>query len=391
MLYLPSLSVLAVDFAPWSLVAWMVKPTHGFALMSRICPLIVPVWAAARGADANASAATRIAVGTTDLLKIFMLHSPFRRGSWSRTSEPFRPIIALVPAGFQACLPWAGVPASCAVFPVGLAPRRNHSPVRNRIGGACFSKRPQAQQATVASAASHLFVLVARPRQIQWCAKLQAAPDDFAFLQRDDRRDHFYLRLWPRSYAYQILENFVVFRSAIRIARAVFRHRSNVNRARADRFRPTHRHGKKMRVAKWHVRYRNRAAMRAGRAQLVFRYGNLFVCQRGPTNRAEMVELHHQPFAHAVEIRDVFESPPLAPLRSLPVACMKQGDVSRAMALTRNRRADAGVHSPAQQHHRFSHVTHLFVFLFASLRSYLFTSSFLNSLRRRIPNKLVQL
>src|SRR5690349_5136292 len=81
MLYLPSLSVLAVDFAPCSLVACTVNPAQGFALMSIICPLIVPVWAAARGADANASAATRIAVSKTDFLKIFMPHSPFRRGS----------------------------------------------------------------------------------------------------------------------------------------------------------------------------------------------------------------------------------------------------------------------------------------------------------------------
>src|SRR5689334_4889542 len=91
MLYFPSLSVLAVDFAPWSLVAWMVKPTHGFALMSIICPLIVPVWAAARGADANASAATRMAVSTTGLLKMFMLQSPFRRGSWPGIPGPFSP------------------------------------------------------------------------------------------------------------------------------------------------------------------------------------------------------------------------------------------------------------------------------------------------------------
>src|SRR5690348_10299401 len=159
MLYLPSLSVLAVDFAPWSLVAWMVKPTHGFALMSRICPLIVPVWAAARGADANASAATRIAVSTTGLLKIFMLHSPFRRGSWSRTSGPFSTHyrscprrIPSLPALGRAC------PLPARFLPVGSAPCGNHTPVRNRVGGSCFRKRAQAQQATVARAASHLFV-----------------------------------------------------------------------------------------------------------------------------------------------------------------------------------------------------------------------------------------
>jgi hypothetical protein len=43
--------------------------------MSMICPLTVPVWAAARGVEKRAAA--RIAVPITDLLKIFMLHSPF--------------------------------------------------------------------------------------------------------------------------------------------------------------------------------------------------------------------------------------------------------------------------------------------------------------------------
>src|SRR5438045_4532041 len=80
-----------------------------------------------------------------------------------------------------------------------------------------------------------------------------------------------------------------------------------------------------------------------------------------------MVKLHHQPFGCAVEIRDFLEGPPLAPLRPLSVACMKQRNIPRAMPFARNGRADAGVHSPAQQHDRFSRFTHL---LFFSLLRY---------------------
>src|SRR5437660_5561357 len=89
MLYLPSLSVLPSCFAPCSLTASTVKPAQGFPLISRICPLTDPVWAAARGANTETSAATRIAASPTDLLKIFMLHSPFCEGAAPESPEAF--------------------------------------------------------------------------------------------------------------------------------------------------------------------------------------------------------------------------------------------------------------------------------------------------------------
>src|ERR1051325_9334473 len=103
MLYLPSLSVLASSFAPCSLTASTVKPAQGFPLISRICPLTDPVCAAARGVNTETSAATRTAASTTDLLKIFMLHSPFCEGAAPESPERFRSIISLVPVGFQVC------------------------------------------------------------------------------------------------------------------------------------------------------------------------------------------------------------------------------------------------------------------------------------------------
>src|SRR5215469_10204411 len=88
-----------------------------------------------------------------------------------------------------------------------------------------------------------------------------------------------------------------------------------------------------------------------------------------------MIEVHHHPIVHAVEIRNLLKGPSLAPLRSLSVGCMKDRNIPGAMPLARNGRAHARVHSPAQQHHRFSLVAHRIVFFpcfFTSLLHYLF-------------------
>src|SRR5438034_8660078 len=158
MLYLPSVSVLPSCFAPCSLTASTVKPAQGFPLMSRICPLTDPVWAAARGVNTETRAATRIAASTTDLLKIFMLHSPFCEGAAPESPERFRPIISLVPAGFQVCL--------LSASPASSTPCGNHAPIWNRVGGSCFRKCAQTQQATVAGAASRLFLLRSEERRV---------------------------------------------------------------------------------------------------------------------------------------------------------------------------------------------------------------------------------
>ncbi len=94
--------------------------------------------------------------------------------------------------------------------------------------------------------------------------------------------------------------------------------------------------------------------MRARGTQFIFRNGNAFVRKRGPANRTKVIELHDKPFAHAVEIRDVIERAPLAPLSELAVAGVQQGDVRCTMAFAGNRRAHAGVHPPAQKHNCFS-------------------------------------
>src|SRR5215469_6311935 len=89
-----------------------------------------------------------------------------------------------------------------------------------------------------------------------------------------------------------------------------------------------------------------------------------------------MIEVHHHPIVHAVEIRNLLKGPSLAPLRSLSVGCMKDRNIPGAMPLARNGRANARVHSPAQQHHRFSLMAHRIVFFPCSLGPYFVASFF---------------
>ena len=84
--YFPLLSVFVSCLAPWSLTACMLKPTQGLPSTSRICPLIAPSCAAARGASKLASAAITITASAHDLSNRFMLHSPFSRGSAARSA-----------------------------------------------------------------------------------------------------------------------------------------------------------------------------------------------------------------------------------------------------------------------------------------------------------------
>src|SRR5258706_8733271 len=111
------------------------------------------------------------------------------------------------------------------------------------------------------------------------------------------------------------------------MAGAVFCYCAYVNRPGSNRSRTAHRRGKKMRVSKGTVGYGNRAAMRARRAQLIFREGNAFVRERGSANRAKVIELHGQPFVHAVKIRNVIERATFALLSALAVAGMEHGNV----------------------------------------------------------------
>jgi hypothetical protein len=67
-----------------------------------------------------------------------------------------------------------------------------------------------------------------------------------------------------------------------------------------------------------------------------------------------MIELHNQPLAvpHSIEVRDLRKGPSFPFRGPLPITGMQQGNIPRAMALTRNRRRDTRVHPSAKKHHR---------------------------------------
>src|SRR5258708_31410550 len=173
MAYLPSLSVFASCFTPWSLTARTVRPAQGFAFRSKITPLIDPVCAEAPGARTETNAPTMSAADTKKLSALFMPISPFkqRRGLCCppRRRAPIISELDLMPSLRLCCY---------------------RSPEGNWIRYPSFSECPQAQQATVASATGCIFALIAGPRQMQWGPELDAAPNYFTLLQFDHRRDN---------------------------------------------------------------------------------------------------------------------------------------------------------------------------------------------------------
>jgi len=128
--------------------------------------------------------------------------------------------------------------------------------VRNRIRYSRFSKRAQAQQATVASATGCIFALIARPRQMQ---------------RRPKPTPRRMISLFLSVITGVTISMFVSGRVPTRTnlgtpgntracnpdIRSCLRQPLRCIYLRTDRFRPAHRHGKKMRIAKWHIGHGN--------------------------------------------------------------------------------------------------------------------------------------
>jgi hypothetical protein len=66
-----------------------------------------------------------------------------------------------------------------------------------------------------------------------------------------------------------------------------------------------------------------------------------------------MIQLNYQPSMDVIKIRDGFEGPTLARLRTLSVTGVQQRDVLRAMCLYRNGGTYARIHAATQKHHCF--------------------------------------
>src|SRR5262249_26038967 len=110
--------------------------------------------------------------------------------------------------------------------------------VGDRIAQSRLTEPAQTQRATVAFAAGHVFALVTRPAQFERRAELGAEPHYFAFAEVNDWRDNLDLRLRLRADVNAPLERFVVFGTAIGIARTVFGDRADVDSVGADDLGP---------------------------------------------------------------------------------------------------------------------------------------------------------
>ena len=188
---------------------------------------------------------------------------------------------------------------------------------------------------------------------MQWGPELDSAPNDFALLQRDHRRDNFDSCFRACTGANQFLKCPVIFGPAVRVAGAVLGNGADINSFRANGLRPAHCYGEKMGVAKRHVGYGN-LAVGPTNTQLVFGHGNLLIRQSGAPYGAEVVELHDQPFADSIKVGDVREGTALAGLCALPITRMEGRDFPGTVALARDGSSNAGIHSPAQQHYGLS-------------------------------------
>ena len=82
--------------------------------------------------------------------------------------------------------------------------RGDSQPVRDGVRHSCLRKCLQSEQATIARSASLVFILVARPSQMQRCAQIDTAPDNLRFFFKVITGcGNFDLRLRPRPHSHQ--------------------------------------------------------------------------------------------------------------------------------------------------------------------------------------------
>src|SRR5690349_357761 len=219
--------------------------------------------------------------------------------------------------------------------------------VRDCIRNAGFCKSLQPQPATIAHPAGRVFVLVAGPRKFKWRAQFHPLADNGALLHSNHRSHHRDLRLRPRSYVRQLLKNAVVLGTTVRIARTVFRDRADKDGARANHFRPAHRHGEKMSIAKGHVGHRN-GVSHYRRVRFTLRNLYTVIGERRAADLLQVIELHHQPLANPEKISNGLECCSFPPLRTLAVARVQE---RYFMGRSGDGRGYARVHPAADQNY----------------------------------------
>jgi hypothetical protein len=80
--------------------------------------------------------------------------------------------------------------------------------------------------------------------------------------------------------------------------------------------------------------------------------------QRRSSDGAEVIELDDQARFYFLEVGDVGERLLFALLGALPISGVKQGDASRAVIMTRDGGAHAGIHAAAEKDDSFAMVGH---------------------------------
>src|SRR5262249_34387180 len=138
------------------------------------------------------------------------------------------------------------------------------------------------------------------------------------FAQRNQRRNYFDLA-FAGTRAYYIVESTVICGTAIRVPGTILLYSSNVNPCRSQYFSPTHGSGKKVRVTKRHVSYRNFAGADFCLG-LNFGYGNGIVRQSRAANPAKDLIAQGQRAANAQALANRLKRPALAGLSPLAIA-----------------------------------------------------------------------
>ncbi len=180
--------------------------------------------------------------------------------------------------------------------------------------------------------------------------ELQATANDFIFSHVNDRRNDFDFSLGLGAFADHLLEGFVVVRTAIWIAGAVFEDGADIDGVSAEYFGPANGSGKKVRVAEGDVGDGDGGACGGGKREAVFGDGEARIGEGGAAYLGKSVEVDEESLGggDGVEIGDFLEGAAFAALGALPVGAVEKGEAVWVFGAG-DGSGDAGVHPTAEQ------------------------------------------
>ena len=140
------------------------------------------------------------------------------------------------------------------------------------------------------------------------------------------------------------VERLVIFGAAVRISRAVLRHRPDEDLPCTQHLAPRNRDGEEMGVPERHVACGDSLALQVGAFD-----GQPRVSKAGAANLPQVLQPAYQPMLGTIEVRQSVERLKLTLLRALPVSHVQH---RQAIVQMRNARGHATVHAPAGKNHR---------------------------------------